>query len=301
MDLRPYRLSAADVERAKALLEYQPFIVADTVCTGVAYDWLYSPDPEAHPRREVYDLSADGPEMFQRALDANTRLLRTYEAFARAMCAAFPGETYLDVSCNSGLLPIFMSLNGMGDCFGLDLPRHANAFSFLTGLTGSPARFMPGAYVNEPQPAIATGNPDDSGREFDVVSSMAFLCHVGDPLHVLQVLAGIAKKAVFVWSGFIESDENLIRLGEPRPASQPGLTGVWSRYSYGTALSTRLLFSTMNLLGFPFRLEVAYPPDGLAPDWHQANMKQYGAFRAFLFVRESYMDDVSRRLKPAGG
>lgn len=299
MDLRPYRLSASAVERAKMLFEYQPLIVSDTVCTGVAYDWLYSPDPEAHPRREVYDLATDGPELFERAFDANLRLSRTYAAFARAIAAACPGGSYLDVSCNSGLLPVYLSLNGMAECFGLDLPRHAPAFSFLADLTGSRARFLPGAYVNDGVPTIATSHPDD-GREFDVVSSMAFLCHLGDPLHFLQALAGAAKKVVFLWSGFIDSDENLIRLGEPRPMSQPGLSGVWSRYAYGTALSTNLLFSTMNLLGFPLRLEVAYPPDGLPPDWHEANMRQYGRFRAFLFVRESYMDEVSRRLQTPG-
>lgn len=298
MDLRAFRLPPSAVEEAKRLLDYQPFIVSDTVCTGVAYDWLYSADPEAHPRREVYDLAIDGPELFRKAWDANMRLSRTYAAFARAISGACPGGTYLDVSCNSGQLPVFMSLNGMGDCFGLDLPKHGTAFSFLAQLTGSRARFLPGAYVNEGKATIATSVPEDGNREFDVVSSMAFLCHVGDPLHFLQALAAAAKKAVFLWSGFIDSQENLIRFGAARPLAQPGLSGVWSRFSYGTALSTNLLFSTMNLLGFPMRLEVAYPPDGLAPDWHEANMKQYGRFRAFLFIREEHMAEISDRLKP---
>ena len=45
------------------------------------------------------------------------------------------------------------------------------------------------------------------------VSSCALLCHLPDPLHFLKAIASLAKKALFVWSGFVESEELLIRYG----------------------------------------------------------------------------------------
>jgi SAM-dependent methyltransferase len=301
MDLRPYNLSAAQIERAKAVLAYQPFILSGGVCTGVAYDWLFSDAPERRARREIYEAASDGPAIFRKAFEANSKLIRTYETFARTICGAFPGGTYLDVSCNTGWFPVFASLNGMRRSVGVDPGDYAPSVAFLNEICGSGAEFMSGGYRSHPKPEIVARSADGytpMTDQFDVVSNLEFLCHLGDPLHFLHALAAVARKGVFLWSGFLESSEYLIRLNEPSDAPMMGTVGVWGHYCYGTAISTQLLFHTMGLLGFPFRLEVSYPPDGLPEDWHLARMAQYQKHRAFLFVREPYVSEVRDRLSP---
>jgi hypothetical protein len=43
--LRKYSPSRTQILAATGTLNYQPFIVTDDIQTGVAYSWLYSPDP----------------------------------------------------------------------------------------------------------------------------------------------------------------------------------------------------------------------------------------------------------------
>ena len=41
MDLTKYSLSTKQIATARAVLDYQPFIITDSLQTGVAYSWLY--------------------------------------------------------------------------------------------------------------------------------------------------------------------------------------------------------------------------------------------------------------------
>jgi|GEM_PF-2450031 len=41
MDLRKFNLIPKQIERAKTIFNYQPFIITDDIHTGVAYSWLY--------------------------------------------------------------------------------------------------------------------------------------------------------------------------------------------------------------------------------------------------------------------
>jgi SAM-dependent methyltransferase len=298
MDLRRYNLSAGQVARAKALFGYQPVILSDSVCTGVAYKWLHVAVPDAIGL-DPFDRNDVGPEMFELALAANTRLIRTYEAYGRAICSLFPSGTYLDIACNTGFFPVFASLNGMRECVGLDPGDHADAVAFLNDITGANAEFVRGGYAG-PVPMLVSYGPDGAQefkRKFDVVSTLEFMCHLGDPLQFLQAVAASAKKAVFIWGGFLQSDELLIRLGDPIDYDAPGFEGLmWSRFCYATSISTRLLSTMMHMLGFPLRLEIAYPPDGLPPDWHAANLSEYQPHQAYIFVREPYIAEVRQRL-----
>src|SRR4051812_9820557 len=119
MDLRRYSLTADQVAHGKALFGYQPVILSDAVCTGVAYKWLHVPVPDAIGL-DPFDRNEVGPQVFELALAANTKLIRTYEAYGRAICSLFPGGTYLDIACNTGFFPVFASLNGMRESVGLD-------------------------------------------------------------------------------------------------------------------------------------------------------------------------------------
>ncbi len=290
MDLRKFNPSAADVDAATRLLAYQPFIISDEVCTGVAYNWLHAENAETawQTAREVYDLKSAGPEKFRVAQEANAMLRKTYDHFISGICKAFPGGSYLDVSCNTGYFPIAASLLGMKDAAGMDPLDHADAFQLLNRITGAKAEFIRGGYLPAP-PSLAVRTAEGAEpfrRQFDVVSNLEFMCHLADPLHFLHAIARHAKKAVFLWSGFIQSDEYLIRLNPPLGSFPSGFQDYFfSRFSSGTAITTGLLFRSMAMLDFPVIVEFNYPAGGLPPNWHEKNMAQYQPHRAFLFAK----------------
>jgi hypothetical protein len=301
MDLRPYNLTPEDIARAKQLFAYQPFVISDSICTGVAYNWLHEADPEGAWRKgaEVYDRAIVGPEKFQLAAEANLKLQRTYDRFVMTLCHLFPGGSYLDVSCNNGYFPVTASLNGMGESVGLDPGDFGGAIEFLNRVTGSRAAFVRGGYAPIPPSLMqhTAGGDAPLGRQFDVVSNLEFMCHLADPLHFLHAVASAARKAVFLWSGFVDSDEYIIRLNPPLASAPPGQREYfWGEFSSGTAISTKLVYTSMAMLGFPHALEVASPPDGLPPDWHEKNMPHYQRHRAFLFIRDAYFPEVSARM-----
>src|SRR5258708_13766558 len=80
MDLRKFNPSAADVDAATRLLAYQPFIISDEVCTGVAYNWLHAENAETawQTAPEAYDLTSPGPEKVRVAQEPNAMLPHTY-------------------------------------------------------------------------------------------------------------------------------------------------------------------------------------------------------------------------------
>jgi hypothetical protein len=290
MDLRRFNLAPAEVNAAKRLLAYQPFIISDDACTGVAYSWLHTERPEFAylPMDKVHERSRMGNEHFALALETTARLIKTYEHFARTLCDLFPGASYLDVSCNTGWFPVVASQNGMGECAGLDPGDFGEAVAFLNRIAGGRAEFIRGGYLPVP-PSLALRTATGAGplgRQFDVVSNLEFLCHLADPLHFLHALASVARKAIFLWSGFIDSPELAIRFNPPLASAPPGFHDYfWGKFSNGTAMTTALLRQSMQMLGFTKMMEVGYPPDGLSPDWHAHNMAHYGPHRAFLFVR----------------
>jgi SAM-dependent methyltransferase len=290
MDLRPFSLSPADVATGASLLSYQPIVLSDRLVTGCAHSWLYEDDPEAPELSDgafVFDRDKVGPEKFDRALAANLALIRTYEHFADEIASRFAGASFLDVSCNTGLFPVMVARRGMGDCAGLEPKPLGDALAFLARVTGTRARFMRGGYLSDPVGLFErTSDKLQRVGRFDVVSNMAFLCHLGEPLQFLQALADVASKAVFIWSGFLDDPEYVIRLNEPRPDKLAGdHRFFWQKFASGSAMSVSLLKRSMALLGFASSFEVQYPLDGLPPDWTARHMPHYGPFRAFLFVR----------------
>ena len=102
-----------------------------------------------------------------------------------------------------------------------------------------------------------------------------------------------------MWSGFIDSDEYLIRFNSPRMSMAAGGARdfYWASFARGTAMSTRLLFESMRMLGFPLYAEVGYPEGGLPQNWHEAKMSHYQPFRAFLFVRDAFADETVAKLE----
>lgn len=279
MDLRIFRPSPEQVQLAARLLDYQPFVIDDTQHSGVAYSWLYSENPRSDAQL-FFDRGQLSEETWHRAYEANRRLAAMYDSFVEAIAGQCKGGTYLDVGCNTGYLPVCASVAGVDLAVGMDLGDYEKAFELLNAITGSSAKFTLGRYDSLGH-CLTLENSYGCNR-FDVVSSCALLCHLPDPLHFLKAIAGWARKAVFLWSGFVASDELLIRYGR---ASTFGSREFPDGFDDGTSISTGLLQYSMSELGFSCCVELQRMPDWLETGWHQAKLPDYQEFRAFMFRR----------------
>jgi SAM-dependent methyltransferase len=191
MDLRACKLSANQVERAAAVLNYQPFIITDDLQTGAAYSWLHSPDPRVSPpfvfRRSQWN------EEWDKVATANAALRRMYDDFVDEIATRYPGGSLFDVACNNGYFPVRAEMRGMRNCVGSDFAKaHAAALNFLDDVLGTRAAFQHAPY--DP----VSGRIPVKGR-FDVVIASAILCHLPNPLRFLASLGAIANEAIFFW------------------------------------------------------------------------------------------------------
>jgi SAM-dependent methyltransferase len=282
MDLRPFHPTGNQAEAAAQLLRYQPFVIDDDRQTGVAYTWMHSPDPTRVSSEDFFfDRKSVTAEVWDKACDANRRLGSMYDAFiARIVDVCPPGGSYLDIACNTGYFPVRASLAGVQTAAGIDLGDFSSAFQLLNEITGSSAKFAVGGYDSGSHSLTMPAN--FGPKSYDVVSSSAFLCHVPDPLHFLKSIATLASRAVFLWSGFVESEELLIRYNPPNKFTAAEFP---NGFEDGTSISLGLLFLSMAKLGFVQREELKPAPDWLPEDWHSQGIPDYQKFRAFLFWR----------------
>jgi SAM-dependent methyltransferase len=282
MDLRHFHPSDEQIEAATQLLRYQPFILDEDRHTGVAYSWLYNADPtKASPDDFLFDRRSITQDVWNKAYDANRRLASLYDKLVERIVQNCPPDgSYLDVGCNTGYFPVRASLAGIRTAVGLDPADQAPTFQLLNQITGSSARFVAGQYDSASHTLETQEN--FGPQSFDVVSSCALLCHVSDPLHFLKAIAQLASKALLLWSGFMESDELLIRYNPPDKFCACDFP---NGFDDGTSISRGLLLLTMSKLGFANWEEVTPEPDGLPENWTSQRLPQYQNFRAFLFHR----------------
>lgn len=278
MDLRPYSPSAAQIAQCVTILKYQPFRISDAVLTGVGHSWMYEADRKGfwHPQF-MFDSKNDSADRWRDGLDACERLSRTYSSFVDAIVRTCPGGSYLDLCCNTGYMPVLAFLRGMRETVGSDAGDFSGAMSLLNEITGAKAKFVRSAFDIEKRcfaPPWA--------QQFDVVSSMAYLLHVPEPLHFLRIVAGLSRHSVLLWSTFTRNDEKIIRYS---------LTNEFLDLAFpfgfdaGVGISDTLLIFSMRELGFPNYFEIVPEPDGWPVEWDNPLMKPYQPLRAFMFTR----------------
>src|SRR5258708_11540458 len=262
MDLTEFHPTPQQVEEAARLLRYQPFVLDENRQTGVAYVWLYNDDPtKVTPEDFFFDRRNIPENVWNDAQDANRRLSCMYDAFvARIVEVCPPGGSYLDVGCNTGYFPVRASLSGVQTAAGVDAGNYSRHVQLLNEITRTSARFAIGAY--DPATHALTMQDNFGLQQYDVVSACSFLCHFPDPLHFLKAIARLASKAIFLWSGFIDSEELIIRYN---PSSFSGAEFP-NGFDDGTSISLGLLFLSMSKLGFANHEELKSEPDWLPED-----------------------------------
>jgi SAM-dependent methyltransferase len=286
MDLRARITDAHLVDTAKALaveglLTYQPLVFSDDFEVGVGYEFetgsrvglVHYPDiaPALLGSPELRRLLVD-PADYAAFHAANRRLADYYDYLADRISEAVggaSGHSFLDVGCNVGYFPQSFAARGAKLAAGCDRQDFSRSFDLLNAIEGRSARYLRAWY--EPDKHALSGL--DS---FDVVMSMAMVCHVADPLHLLAAMGKLAQKAIFVWTLINDDAGNTCHYGDPR-GDYPEDDFPYC-FDNKVAPSESLMRYALELMGFKTVSEIA-------PPWHNGYAWQGYRFRGFLGLR----------------
>lgn len=293
MDLRPYRLSASQLEEAVRFirdgsLRYQPFIFADTLEVGEGQN-LHDRYPDGLFVNQVYadrDLGLGKVQTSDlahfRACNAGYRNL--YEHFADAIAGHFEDRMgdldFAEIGCNSGLHLFNLALRGARSCTGYDWNEMGPLFAWLNRILGTDVAFHRSTWNRYNHQLDGADAP-----EVDVMISSVFLNHQFDPLQHIAYICDRSREAVFLWV--------LAASPQPHPyvvAYSPSMemipegkdvAGFPDFLNNGISISEPLLRIILERLGFT-DIQTIEPPD-VDAEWQQFCK----GFRAYLAIRTS--------------
>jgi SAM-dependent methyltransferase len=258
MDLRSC-LSHDDVIRAEKLVDYQPFILADDIQTGVAFSWWWR-GGDARVEPPVIFRREDWQAEWDQIGDLNGRLRSMYEDLLDEAAKRFPGGSLLDVACNNGYFPIGAELRGMRGT-GMDLRDFSSTFEFLNAALGTEATFLPHGYNSRTHHL-----PVDD--RFDVCVLSAIICHLPDPLYFLAEIARVTEKALLFWGQIVDSDAMFVSYQPPHP-NLSTLPDFPHCFNDNTRLSMGMFREAMRLSGFSNVIEIPPRPTWLEGLFHR--------------------------------
>lgn len=241
MDLRSAIQTAKQRLTAERVLNYQPFLIADDLQTGVGYSWLHSTEPRVSP--PLVFKRDEWAEQWGRITSANRALAQMYDDFVDEIAKHYPGGSLLDFACNNGYFPVRAELNGMHNCAGIDLGAHyADSVSFLNATVGTAVKFYHAPYEQ-------TTSSTHINEKFDVVCLSAIMCHMPEPLRLLAAIGKIAREAIFFWGQMLDTEKFLISYNPPH-ASLSTETVFPFRFNDNTRISRGLFREAAEQMGF---------------------------------------------------
>jgi SAM-dependent methyltransferase len=247
MDLRRFGLTRDQALQGARLLDYQPFVLADDIQTGVAYEWLY---PQEAGSRYVAFRKAMSPTEWEHFGEANAALRRMYDEWIEEICRAAPqAATALDIACSSGYFLQKLALQGYRDCVGYDVLDKTEAFAFLNGVLGTGTRFVR-------QPYNSWTHTIPGCRPADVVIASAILLHISDPLYFLKFLGDMAKKLLFLFTRVVEAEEYVVVYGTPNMYDKDAPFPLG--FDNNNFISTGLLEYSLRQVGFRNIIELPH-------------------------------------------
>jgi len=249
MDLGEFSLSPDQLQQGVASLSYQPFVLSDDLCTGVAYSWVATIEGgrSQSARDFVLDRRTCDKDLWDRFYDANRRLAAMYDDFVAAVARHVPGGTLLDVACNNGYFLIRGAQQGMKHCVGYDLEDYSPAIRFLNSVTGQEVEFVNAAYDSW------THEIPDCGQ-YDVVVASNIVQHIPDPLYFLNFLGSRARKALFLFLGVGDTDQYLVYYSNPNRFYKDRKFPV--NFDNDVGMSRGLLWASLRQLGFSQIIEL---------------------------------------------
>jgi SAM-dependent methyltransferase len=273
MDLRKYRLSPAQVQEGISCLNYQPFVLSDDVCTGVAHSWLSTDDGGRSQNVPDFVLDRRGCDgrLWERFWDSNRRLASMYDDFVDAIVQHVPQGTMLDVACNNGYFLIRGAERGMSRCVGYDLGDYSKSVGFLNSVVGTKAKFVHAAYDSLKHEIAGC-------EQYDVVVASNIMQHISDPLNFLSFLGSRARKALFLFTGMGDTDQYLVYYSKPNRFYKDRKFPLG--FDNDVGLSRGLLFESFKQLGFERIIELS-PRD----TWLPASFLNHGHQKAILCLR----------------
>ncbi len=284
MDLRECISNEDQLHRVKQLIvaglfNYQPFIFSNDLEVGAGYEFLdgefkglvYWPSAS----QEWLDDSAVSRFCIDNSFgnqfgEANQRLRILYDNFVDEICSRIGDvsqTTFAEIGCNAGYFPLSFSSRGAMESVGYDRENYSNVFALLNELLGTNAKFIHQSYNGRTQTIPGCGS-------YDVVASVAVLCHLCDPLQHLAFLGSIARKAIFIWAPVTSDDDYCIRFGEPNKYYKDDEFPLC--FDNITRPSAKLLRKSLELMGFTDIYEIPNKEGGMPDRWH----KQHNAILA---------------------
>lgn len=281
MDLRRAIRSPRQIESAKhlalrGLLNYQPFIFADHLAVGsglsVAAGFTHNPPsvycPDAMAMADTNDYAASAlakPEQREEFFDANERMRRYYDSMVDQVVGgvgSLNGLSVLDVGCNSGYFPLAFAKRGAAKVVGLDRVDYSETITLLNSICGTDIAFRTWSYDG----SVA------ASEQFDLVTSIAVLVHLSDPLHHLAWLGSSARKALFVFTPAHADDDYSIRFHTVNRY-------YTDRFPYCFDVSTisrKLLRLAFEQMGFTKVIEFQMPDNAMPAHWGRDHLGLLG-------------------------
>ena len=286
MDLRGFIKKNSHINKAKGLIvrgviNYQPYVFADDLEVGVGYEFLngefsgmvywptINPRLLKNPAIKKFIISNEAKTQFT---EANQRLRVMYDTFIDEICAYFgdiSSTTFADICCNSGYFPLSFSLRGAKKAVGYDRGNFTKCFNLLNEILGTNAEFINQHYDGQIQTIPKC-------ESYDVVTSIAVLCHLSDPLQHLAFLGSIARKAIFIWTPVTDDEDYCIRFGEPNKYYKSDEFPLC--FDNITRPSAKLLRKSLELMGFTNIHEIPNKDGGMPESFYRPH-------KAFLAMR----------------
>jgi len=259
MDLRPFIKNDSQRETAKELVKrglfnYQPFIFADDLQTGVGLEFMIDHEGNGlvywptipnellkSPEMKRFIIDNSDAKSF---IEANERLRAAYDGFINEICGRVTDIrqfTFADMGCNSGYFPVNFSLRGARLSVGYDRQDYSESFSLLNDILKTNAVFQ-NNYYNGSRSFM------EEHKKYDVAISMMVLCHLSDPLNYLSFLGNISKKMIFIWTLVTDDDDYTIRFGEPNKYYKNDIFPFC--FDNMVRPSLKLIYKSLELMGF---------------------------------------------------
>lgn len=303
MDLRPFIKQDVQIQKAKelvikGLINYQPFIFADDLEVGAGYEFLageysgmvYWPTINLgllqNPSIKRFIISNENKNQFT---ENNQRLRVMYDTFVDEICSRIGDvskTTFADVGCNAGYFPISFSLRGAMEAVGYDRENFTECFNLLNGILDTNAKFIHSSYDSRTQTIPGC-------KSYDVIISIAVLCHLSDPLQHLGFLGSFARRAIFIWTPVTDDDDYCIRFGEPNKYYKADKFP--SCFDNNTRPSAKLLRKSLELIGFTDIYEIPNK-DGGMPDGFYKSHKAFLAMRPSSHNREGDCSQIKAQI-----